>query len=346
MSGRMASGGMVSGGKAGAIAGQTAGEAGARDLLVRRVVRRWPFEVTGMPLALRLALEAKTRHSRIGRRFYRKASKLAFRNIHDRLRLPAHGTLRIAQADGDGDIDVAFDARNGQYLDIVRLPGRAAFESETLALLDALIGDSDVFYDVGAKWGCFSIFIATRAGFAGSVHAFEPDPDKFDDLESLVRQAELGHRVHCHRLALSDAEGEAPASEMEARQRLDDLGLPPPDVMKIEIGKHQPEVLAGAYETLETRHPMIIVKTIDRPGDTEASLMPIQLLEELGYSLYRPMWRSIDGYLGDTAPAEGAEGDLALLPFSAAHRLAYSSDFNAFACHLSRRDELATLFGD
>ncbi len=58
------------------------------------------------------------------------------------------------------------------------------------------------------------------------------------------------------------------------------------------------------------------------------------------------MWRSTDGYLGDSAPAEGAEGNLALLPFSAAHRLAFASDFNALACHESRFAELVTLFGD
>jgi hypothetical protein len=316
------------------------------DLLVRRVVRRWPFEVAALPLALRLTLEAEVRRGRDGERFYRRASKFVARNLNGRLGLPARGRLRIAQADGGGDVEVVFDGRNDQYLDVVRLPGRAAYESETVALLDALIGDPDVFYDVGARWGCFSLFIATRPDFAGSVHAFEPEAQKFADLESLVRQAELTHRVHCHRLALSNVEGEAPAAEPGAQQRLDDLGLPPPDVMKIDLAKQQPEVLAGAYDTLETRHPMIIVKTVYRPGDTEASLMPLELLEELGYALYRPMWRATAGHLGDTAPAEGAEGDLALLPFSAAHRLAFASDFNALACHESRRGELLRLFGD
>jgi hypothetical protein len=341
----LASGGFTRSGITAAIEARL-GSLAPRELLLRRVVRRWPFEVVEMPLALRLALAGQTRQTRSGRRFCRKASKFVFRNLHRRLGLPAHGVLHIARPDGDGDAEVVFDARNAQYLDIVRLPGRPAFDSETIALLDCLIGDSDVFYDIGANWGCHSLFIATRPDFAGSVHAFEPDPDRFEDLDSHVLQAELEHRVHCHRLALSDAEGEAPAGEMEAEQRLDDLGLPPPDVIKIDISKDQPEVLAGAYETLETRHPMIVIKTLYRPGDFETSLMPIELLEELGYSLYRPIWRSIEGYLGDTAPAEGAEGDLALLPFSANNRLAYASDFNALACHESRRDELATIFGD
>jgi hypothetical protein len=317
-----------------------------QPMLVRRVVRRWPFEVVALPLASRLALEAEVRRGREGEGLYRRAAALVSRNLYDRLHLPARGRLRIAQADGEGDVEVMFDGRNEQYLDVVRLPGRAAFESETVALLDALIGDSDVFYDVGARWGCHSLFIATRPDFAGSVHAFEPDGRKFADLASLVRQTGLEHRIHCHRLALSDEEGEAPAAEPSARQRLEDLGLPPPDVMKIDLEKRQPEVLAGAYDTLEARHPMIVLKTVYRPGDIEASLMPLQLLEELGYALYRPMWRAVDGHLGDTAPAEGAEGDLALMPFVADHRLAFASDFNVLACHETRHGELAALFGD
>jgi FkbM family methyltransferase len=332
----------------------------AFPLLVRRVVRRWPFEIVTLPLALGLAERARGRRSRLAQGFLRKASKAAFRNVHHRLGLAARGRMRLAC--GDGDRDLVFDGRNSHFLHLVRRPGAAAYETETAALLDALVGDGDVFFDVGANWGCFALFVAVRSGFAGKIHAFEPLARTFADLESLVRQAGFEQTIRCHHVALSDAAGEAPlarplhgaltgleaggARETVTLCRLDDLGLPPPDVIKIDVEGHEPQMLAGAFATLEAQRPMIVFESWYRPRDVEASVMPLLLIEELGYALYRPMWRGIDGVLGDSAPAEGAEGELALLPFAAAHRLAFACDFNALACHPSRRAELEALFGD
>jgi FkbM family methyltransferase len=290
----------------------------------------------------------------------RRASRGTLRHIHHRLGIAARGRMRLAC--GDGERDLVFDGTNGHFLHLVRRPGAAAYETETAALLDALVGDDDVFFDVGANWGCFALFIAARGGFAGQIHAFEPLARTFADLEGLVRQAGFEQLIRCHRMALSDAAGEAPIArpfhgalagleaggprETVALRRLDDLVLPPPDVIKIDVEGHEPQMLAGAFATLETQRPMIVFESWYRPRDVEASVMPLLLIEELGYALYRPMWRGIDGVLGDSAPAEGAEGELALLPFAAAHRLAFACDFNVLACHPSRRAELGALFGD
>jgi FkbM family methyltransferase len=308
-------------------------------------------------LALALAERARDGGSRIGRGLFRAASHAALPLLHRRPRLGARGRMRLAC--GEGDRGLVFDGRNSGFLRLVRRPGAAAYESETAALLDALIGDGDVFFDVGADWGCFALFIAARGGFAGAIHAFEPMADAFADLESLVRQAGFEPLIRCHRLALSDGDGEVPVAPPRgaparragrrgavALRRLDGLGLPPPDVIRIAIEGHEPQMLAGAVATLEAARPMLVLDSRYRSRDVEASVMPLLLLEEVGYALYRPMWRGIDGVLGDSAPAEGAEGELALLPFAAAHRLAFACDFNVLACHPSRRPQLESLFGD
>ena len=46
------------------------------------------------------------------------------------------------------------------------------YEPETSALLDQLVGDEDVFFDVGANWGWYSVLIAARPTFHGTVHTF------------------------------------------------------------------------------------------------------------------------------------------------------------------------------
>ena len=50
------------------------------------------------------------------------------------------------------------------------------YEPETSALLDQLVGDDDVFFDVGANWGWYSVLIAAWSTFHGTVHTFEPFP--------------------------------------------------------------------------------------------------------------------------------------------------------------------------
>ena len=50
------------------------------------------------------------------------------------------------------------------------------YEPETSALLDRLVGDDGVFFDVGANWGGYSVLIAARPTFHGTVHTFEPFP--------------------------------------------------------------------------------------------------------------------------------------------------------------------------
>ena len=82
------------------------------------------------------------------------------------------------------------------------------FEPETRSFLDAFLRPGDVFLDVGANVGLYTIAAARIVGNAGRVHAFEPCSQTFSRLEENVLLNGFGN-VSCHRLALSDSNAEA-----------------------------------------------------------------------------------------------------------------------------------------
>jgi FkbM family methyltransferase len=85
------------------------------------------------------------------------------------------------------------------------------FEPETRSFLDAYLRPGDVFLDVGANVGLYTIAAAHIVGSTGQVHAFEPCSQTFSRLEENVRLNAL-RCVSSHRLALSDSNAEAQLS--------------------------------------------------------------------------------------------------------------------------------------
>lgn len=84
---------------------------------------------------------------------------------------------------------------------------RLSDESE-LALIRSIVRPGDVAVDAGANIGLFTTSLARAVGEAGGVHAFEPNPETFQQLERNVRLNGLSN-VHLNRLALSDSSGSA-----------------------------------------------------------------------------------------------------------------------------------------
>ena len=85
------------------------------------------------------------------------------------------------------------------------------FEPETRSFLDAYLRPGDVFLDIGANVGLYTIAAARLVGNGGQVHAFEPCSKTFARLEENVRLNGL-RNVSCHRVALSDENAEAQLS--------------------------------------------------------------------------------------------------------------------------------------
>jgi FkbM family methyltransferase len=160
-------------------------------------------------------------------------------------------------------------------------------EPETLAWMDDFEA-GDVFYDVGAATGLFSIYAALRPDIA--VYAFEPKATSFGVLVEHLALNELGDRVFPLCVALSDkteatrltlsamaagsggnSVGGAPDqfgltqsvfSQGALAYRLDDLvatfRLPAPTQLKIDVDGIEGVILQGAPLTLRAVKSVMI----------------------------------------------------------------------------------------
>ena len=146
--------------------------------------------------------------------------------------------------------------------------------------LASTLEEGQVFLDIGANVGFYSLFAARRVGPSGRVLSFEPDPMTFESLDRSVRRNGFGW-ARCLNVALSDREGEMPfftvsdgsahslVPEIERKAgrysgqvsvrvtRLDDLmretilDRPRIDLIKIDVEGEEPRTVAGMRATLE-----------------------------------------------------------------------------------------------
>ena len=191
---------------------------------------------------------------------------------------------------------------------------RGVYEpSLTRMILDEL-GLGDVFLDLGANIGYFSLLASRKVGPMGSVHAFEPSPDLSRRLKSDARRlATECAKVTVHEVATFDRSAtvvlKSPESAASAAGetfievstdtdedgvhaeavRVDDY-LPMHqrvDVVKIDVEGAELRALRGMTETiLRCRPRLIVVETIDqnlrRFDDDAESLM--SFMGDLGYT--------------------------------------------------------------
>lgn len=180
-----------------------------------------------------------------------------------------------------------------------------AEEPETLAWIDGFRA-GEVFWDVGAATGLFSIYAATIPGVA--VWAFEPKATSFGVLVEHLALNGLGEEVTPLPIAFSDGTGVtrlgltdlAPGGGDNAVQAnsvasargggafrqgtiaytIDDFrrafGLPAPDHLKIDVDGIEGAILRGAAETLrEVRSVMIEVEGENLSGVAERIEAPL-----------------------------------------------------------------------
>lgn len=81
------------------------------------------------------------------------------------------------------------------------------FEAHERKFLNQFLRPGDVFVDVGANIGLFTLIAAERVGPEGKVLAFEPTAKTFDRLVDNVELNRLSN-VECLKLALSDSQGQ------------------------------------------------------------------------------------------------------------------------------------------
>lgn len=262
----------------------------------------------------------------------------------------------------DGIRQAHIRTTNAQYISLDR--GIETFTNgyapEIGALIDSLVPNDGVFFDVGANWGYFAINMATRPLFHGKIHAFEPIAESFCDLTGLVAETKLEGMVYCHQIALSNIDGQAKMkipnnfSGMAAISpdkdgitvnlvKLDDLGLGKVDFIKIDVEGHEYQVIDGARKVINTYRPYIIFEDWFESGpiNFDQHLSAEQALKELDYSLFLPCWIKPDGSFYYTLFGEHKSQKLILIPLDyKTERSKYINYVNLLACHKSRIAEM------
>lgn len=173
----------------------------------------------------------------------------------------------------------------------------------------------DVFLDIGANVGFYTLYFGERVGGEGRVHAFEPEPRTFESLRRSVAENGFGAWVKCHHPALSDQKGTLPfhwvkdgsahslVAEAKGREdryagsievpvsTLDDvaegLQLARVDLVKIDVEGEEPRTVRGMLRTLRaTGLPPVWAEVRGPKGSTRApsTYVPVRdTLAELGY---------------------------------------------------------------
>ena len=163
------------------------------------------------------------------------------------------------------------------------------YEGLELRLWRALVPEAQFVADVGANTGIYSLAAAAINPHARIV-ALEPVSRIYEKL--LANLALNSFNISAMRIAASDADGEAIMFDTDEEHsysasldptmleglktervpvraaRLDrlfaELGWPRIDLLKIDVEKHEPAVLAGMREQLATDRPTILIEILDQ----------------------------------------------------------------------------------
>jgi len=335
-------------------------------ILTRNFAAQSPFAMKKLPFLSRLYRRIFN-HQPATRRIERLLNAILrqlFRPYYSLCRSPKLGWFDYKRA---GQISsIQFDARNLQFQALYNECFKHGYELEVCGLLDALLPEGGIFFDVGSNWGFFSLYTASLRKQL-TIHAFEPFPKSYQDLVRCVEQAGLSGMVSSHNVALSAADGEAfiqmpdgihsgkaeitTSATLGARittRRLDSLDLPPPDFIKMDVEGHEIDVLEGAKKILETTRPFIVFENKPNYVSPLKTLAPLFFLQKFGYQFFIPaIQRRHNGcaYLMQAGWHAVNDGDqLALVAFTPETRFLYQTDVNVFACPQVRRQQLLTAF--
>jgi FkbM family methyltransferase len=188
-------------------------------------------------------------------------------------------------------------------------------------VLSSELAPGDVFYDVGANVGFFSLLAARLVGDDGRVVAFEPVPANADAAEANAADNGLT-TIEVHRVAAGSGPArrqlyltrhpggasltvEAVGTDLRGATRvevvaIDDLveagTVPPPDLVKIDVEGAELDVLTGLAATLDRHRPTVVIE-VDAADPVTADARADEIgrwLAERGHRVER----LADGYPG------------------------------------------------
>lgn len=171
------------------------------------------------------------------------------------------------------------------------------YELDKQKRLTRMVKPGDVFFDIGAHAGFFTLLAAKLVGETGKVFAFEPLPSNYNFLKQHVQINGI-HNVVGFQAAVSDRSGTASFQEGHSSVTgrlsqggtipvevltLDELyaagKIPLPDCVKIDVEGAEAAALKGARRVLTEGKPTISIETHGYEAHEEC----LGLLRSLGY---------------------------------------------------------------
>jgi FkbM family methyltransferase len=167
------------------------------------------------------------------------------------------------------------------------------YELPVQQALSNYLKPGDVFYDIGANVGFFTVIAAKLVGSAGKVYAFEPDQQNADRVRhnlqlnqftnTAVWQKAVSHTTGTgelllaeysggHTLSVVDRPPDFAGSTVVEIVSIDDLinqgQLTPPHVVKIDVEGAELDVLQGMLQTIKQYQPIIIYEVDAAKADS------------------------------------------------------------------------------